>query len=288
MAQNTQLTAKSTDSFFDGVKKRTAKGGDVFVKCWHGNEREKCELCVEANKQHQKMLEREEEQERQWAEELRIKREERPHEILKEANIPVKFIRYSFDDFQGGDVIKKICDEFIERYKRNVIQYDGGVKVDHGILNYPGSILLTGGTGSGKTHIAISILRELIKLNKIYRSNVCFITAPEFLLEIRNTFNKKVVDFDEHEPKTEEEIIDKYAGCELLILDDLGAEKSSDFAIQSLYLLIDRRNRNLKPTIITTNLSLKEIEEKLDARIASRLSDMKVIKINMPDYRKKR
>lgn len=53
-------------------------------------------------------------------------------------------------------------------------------------------------------------------------------------------------------------------------------------------VFIDRKIRDAKRTIITTNLSLKEIEEKLDARIASRLSGMQNIKINMPDHRKRR
>ena len=99
--------------------------------------------------------------------------------------------------------------------------------------------------------------------------------------------NKKDFD-DDNRDETESDVLDKYSSCELLILDDLGSEKTSDFTIQSLYLIIDRRYRNLKPTIITTNLTLPEIGEKIDARIASRLSEMKVIEINMPDYRKKR
>jgi DNA replication protein DnaC len=75
---------------------------------------------------------------------------------------------------------------------------------------------------------------------------------------------------------------------DLLVLDDLGAEKTTEFAITTLYIIIDRRIRDAKRTIITTNLSLKEIEDKLDARIASRLSGMQNVKISMPDYRKKR
>jgi DNA replication protein DnaC len=73
-----------------------------------------------------------------------------------------------------------------------------------------------------------------------------------------------------------------------LCLDDLGAEKTTEYAITTLYLIIDRRIRNEMQTIITTNLSLDEIEATLGARIASRLAEMKIIKINMPDYRKKR
>jgi len=75
---------------------------------------------------------------------------------------------------------------------------------------------------------------------------------------------------------------------DFLIIDDLGAEKSTEFSITTLYIILDRRIRELKTTIITTNLSMSQIEEHLGARIASRLSEMKNIKINMPDHRKRR
>lgn len=196
--------------------------------------------------------------------------------------VPAKFKDASFDNFIGGDIIKKKCVEFINNYNRNEACVNR-------LLSYPGSILFTGPTGCGKTHLAIALWRELVREN---RDGKCFfITVPELLLEIRSTFGtKKQFDgWDKGNPnQTEEQIIDKYSGVELLVLDDLGSEKTSDFTIQSLYLIIDRRNRELKPTIITTNLSLQEIEENINARIASRLADMTIIKINMPDYRKRR
>jgi len=214
-------------------------------------------------------------------------REETLHQIHNEKRnnpesymygIPKKYLSYSFDSFDGGEGVKKICNDFIKKYERNT---DG--LTDFGLVNYPGSLLFTGQPGCGKTHIAISIYRELIQQGKDGWTN--FITVPEFLLKIRNSFNLRDREDDN---ETEEQIIKEYATVELLLLDDLGTEKTSEFTIQSLYLLLDRRNRELRPTIITTNLSLQEIEEKLDARIASRLSEMKIIKMNMPDYRKKR
>ena len=135
-------------------------------------------------------------------------------------------------------------------------------------------IVLRGETGCGKTHLAVALIQ--------HAGHGYFTTVPELLLRIRSTFNEGLL------RETEADVIDDICRHDLLVLDDLGAEKTTEYAITTLYIIIDRRIRDAKRTIITTNLSLKEIEEKLDARIASRLSGMQNIKINMPDYRKKR
>jgi DNA replication protein DnaC len=105
-----------------------------------------------------------------------------------------------------------------------------------------------------------------------------FITVPDLLLKIRASFNG--------EGTTEDAIIREYAEIPLLMLDDMGAEKSTEFSITTLYIILDRRIRDCRRTIITTNLSKEEIEKTFGARIASRLAGMENIKINMPDRRR--
>jgi len=138
----------------------------------------------------------------------------------------------------------------------------------------PESVVLTGNTGCGKTHLAVAMMQECRADHQV------FITVPELLLEIRSAFNGG--------RETEAEIIKRYSDARLLVLDDLGAEQDTAYAITTMYLIIDRRNREERKTIITTNLKMDEIEKVMGARIASRLSEMKIIKIVMPDYRKKR
>lgn len=151
----------------------------------------------------------------------------------------------------------------------------GNETLVNAVKNCKTDMVLMGHTGCGKTHLAVSYLRE--KGNLFDR----FLPVPELLLEIRDSYrnDSKV---------SEKEIIDKYSGRGLMVLDDLGSEKSTEFSIATLSLIIDRRIRDEKQTIITTNLSLKQVEERLSARIASRMATMKIIQINMPDYRKKR
>jgi DNA replication protein DnaC len=163
----------------------------------------------------------------------------------------------SFETFQGNDKLKSDL---------------------KGISVTDQSIVLRGPTGCGKTHLAISTIKE--RFNKSLRSNSVFITVPDLLLKIRTSFNGGA--------ESEEEIIRQFSDIETLVLDDLGAEKTSEYSITTLYVILDRRIRECLKTIITTNLLQSEIEATFGARIASRMSAMENIKINMPDYRKKR
>lgn len=197
---------------------------------------------------------------------------ENPEKVLRYWGVPQKHMSCSFDNFMGGDAAKEAC---IEASKK---------------IN---SILLSGTTGCGKTHLAVAMMRrKVVETDIVYQTyslglwpekspKACFITVPELLLQIRATYNNK-------SDRTEEELIDEYGSVSLLVLDDLGSEKPTEWAESTLYLIIDRRNRDDRWTIVTTNLSLGEIEQRIGARIASRLADMKIIKLNLPDYRKKR
>ena len=259
--------------------------------CQHGEKIGYCDKCNEERRTQTRPdydTDEDEMGRKKQVEENKKKREKDPNGFMKRI-VPVKFIDRSLDSFSGLEQIKKLCIEYSDGFIRKKICVRGRSIADDGLVGYPGSILFTGKTGCGKTHLAVAIVRELVNRSAVY--DVKFITAPELLLEIRATFRPSAHKYDDGgrcEADTEQDILDKYSKCELLVLDDLGAEKVSDFTIQSLYLVIDRRNRDLRPTIVTTNLSLEEIETQIDARMASRLADMKVVKLTMPDYRKKR
>jgi len=163
----------------------------------------------------------------------------------------------SFESFQGNEKLKSDLKEIAKTDK---------------------SVVLRGATGCGKTHLAISIIKE--RFNNSLRNNSVFITVPDLLLKIRTSFSGGT--------ESEEEIIRQFSDVETLVLDDLGAEKTSEYSITTLYVILDRRIRECRQTIITTNMMQSEIEQTFGARIASRMAAMENIKINMPDYRKKR
>jgi DNA replication protein DnaC len=102
---------------------------------------------------------------------------------------------------------------------------------------------------------------------------------PELLLKLRGTFKNS-------SESDESEIIKTYSEAKILYLDDLGVEKVSDWALQTIYLIIDRRYSEMLRTIISSNLSLDQLADRLDDRIASRIAGMcEVIKMTGKDRR---
>lgn len=140
-------------------------------------------------------------------------------------------------------------------------------------------LYLWGGTGSGKTLLACAILNELIfryglecKYAKINR---------DFLSTIRDTYQK-----DSELHGMEQTIKKQFTDVEVLVLDDFGANKESDWANSQLYDLIDARYEEEKVTILTSNISLSDWKDKAEGRIFSRLMEMtKEIHLDCPDYR---
>ena len=120
------------------------------------------------------------------------------------------------------------------------------------------SILMMGNTGLGKTHLSLSIVGAVI--NKGY--SVLYNSAQNFFRELHN----------EHFGKSNTAAYEAMMlECDLLVIDDLGAEFITSFTTAALYNIVNTRMNMGLPTIISTNLSLTEIEKTYSNRISSRL-----------------
>ena len=117
-------------------------------------------------------------------------------------------------------------------------------------------------TGFGKSHLCIAICREWLKRG--LPAKYCFV--PELLDEIRNSYRK-----DESTGLSHCRLLDVLASVALLVLDDLGTEKKSDWACETLQTIIDRRARSALPLVVTTNKALDQLPNDDEGRIASRL-----------------
>ena len=136
--------------------------------------------------------------------------------------------------------ILSFCKEYAEDFDRN-----------------SPSILMEGRTGLGKTHLSLAIVGKVIE--KGY--SVLYNSAQNFFRELQNErFGKSGSSAFEN----------MMLECDLLVIDDLGAEFSTTFTVSALYNIVNTRINTGLPTIISTNLTLTEIENQYSNRISSR------------------
>lgn len=121
------------------------------------------------------------------------------------------------------------------------------------------SMLFQGGPGLGKTHLSLAIAKEV--MNNGY--GVIYISAPIIFDKIENEHFK----FE----NSEYDMINNLTECDLLIIDDLGTEFETKYKSSLIYNIMNSRMLKSKPTIISTNLSLSDIEKRYDKRIMSRI-----------------
>jgi len=136
-----------------------------------------------------------------------------------------------------------------------------------------GWLLLQGGFGSGKTHLAAAIANHAVSLGV----PTIFQTVPDLLEKLRSAYGEPGVSFQDR--------LDQIQSVQLLILDDFGTQNATGWAQEKLFQIINYRYINRLSTVVTTNLSLDEIE----GRIRSRLQDVELVKrisISAPDYRR--
>lgn len=161
------------------------------------------------------------------------------------------------DDISSRDIVESnlnACKKFAE-------SFDGTGK----------GILMVGNTGLGKTHLSLSIANVLIPRGFC----VLYSSANELIRKI----NKE--QFEGQDGDT----LSLAKDCDLLILDDLGVEKVTEWSSSLLYEIINTRQNRRAPIIANTNLDLDELKEKYKDRISSRLFSMKIMFFEGSDNR---
>ena len=160
-------------------------------------------------------------------------------------------------NFKVVDQETKIALEIVKRYVTAVL------------LNKPAHLVMSGKAGVGKSHLAMSIAWEVLKRSN-YAKKILFISYQEMLEQIRFSYNNQ-----ELRRVIEGSLIADIKTADLVIIDDVGAElgksavASREFGASTLNSFLEARQD--RATVITTNLSSKELSESYGSRIVSRM-----------------
>ena len=191
--------------------------------------------------------------------------------LLKDANIPARYRKCDFSTFvtypneQLLRAVKK-AEDFSNSFP--VIQK---------------GLLLIGPPGIGKTHLAVSVLRDVIVKKNI---RGLYFDTRSLLSTIRSTYNPVT-------RASEADILERVMKAELLVLDDLGAERPTDWVEETMNLIVNTRYNDRKPTILTSNYEdvpdtddLDSLRVRVGFRMHSRLREMcEFLEYSGPDYR---
>lgn len=149
--------------------------------------------------------------------------------------------------------------------------------------------------GNGKTHLSIAMLIEWIKSKRdkialrsaqanentfsstLITPSAKFVNFASLMLEVKSSFDSK--------EETEQKVISKYCNYDILVIDDIGTEKYSEYVQAVIYTILNTRYEKMKPTIITTNLSSSDMTSSYGSRILSRVASGVVITLDGKDMR---
>lgn len=138
-------------------------------------------------------------------------------------------------------------------------------------------LFIHGSPGSGKTHLVAALGLHLMRLGV----SVAFWPMQELLDRLRATYGGASVE-------SEHEILTGLERSQLLIIDDVAATKTTEWAEGLFYSVVDKRYRQKKPLIVTTNVTPQKLRETLGERTASRLDEICLPICNsLSDYRRK-
>ena len=174
-----------------------------------------------------------------------------------EAQVPERLVRYS----NLGPLARLTFDNLIPQGRHpdeeSQRRFRAAYEAAKAYAAQPrGWLVLMGNSGCGKTHLAAAIANHCINM----QIRTYFIVVPELLDHLRATFGPNNGD-------TFDELFEQVRNVPLLILDDLGAQHSSPWALEKLFQLLNHRFNAQLPTVVTTNVPMERLDESLQSRL---------------------
>jgi len=180
--------------------------------------------------------------------------------------IPKRFRGVSFDR-------KPICDlnpVVLREVRRFIDDIQGNIQAGRGLW-------FQGDVGTGKTSLAMLVSRSAIEAGR----SVAIYSVPRLLADIKETY-------EDASGSSYTQLFRRLCAVDLLHLDDLGAEKRTEWVLEQLYSIVNERWQNERSIVVTTNLiDLEELREQVGQRTVSRLTEIcgTALPIMGPDLR---
>lgn len=237
-----------------------------------------------------------------WAVPCDCTQGDRSERTLVRARIPERYRHCDFENFETDIDIEQVPREQLETWNRSLAHAKLIVRrfaeeftpeAEHGLL-------LMGPCGVGKTHLAVSALKEIVQRGH----GGLFYDYRELLKEIQDSYNAV-------SQSTEMSVLEPVLTTELLVLDDVGSSKPSAWALETVGHVLNTRYNDKRATILTTNyldadagasfgpspptrvaggrapMIEDSLTDRVGQRIRSRLYEMcRTVEITAPDYRK--
>ena len=167
----------------------------------------------------------------------------RVERVIGDSGMGERFLRRTFETFNPTPANRGVLAaalEYARTFDEKLPRRDGPDPGKNGLF-------IAGSKGTGKTHIAAAIANHLLQKG----TAVVCLTERDLLGRIRHTYSRN--------ESGESEILDLYRRVPLLIIDDLGKEKASEWTVSTLYSIVDGRYEAMRPLIITANYSAQDL-----------------------------
>lgn len=189
--------------------------------------------------------------------------QKRLHDLIRSARVPERYIN-------------KTLDSFIQFRQPEAHKIAKLYTSNWGAIRKQGrGIIFVGDVGTGKTHLSFSVFNELIRQNV----SGLAVTVPDLMDDLRP--RKGALS------ERQDEQIEALKTVDLLLLDDLGAQRNTAWVTERLFIIINARYNNMRPTIITSNNYLEDLDKEEGwPRIVDRISEMcRAIRMEGPSFR---
>lgn len=211
---------------------------------------------------------------------------------VKLVDLPYRYKDKCFDNFDTGRLHNSSAELIINSLREYVDNFINNRRKNNWIV-------LIGECGVGKTHLAAAVLKGAAgkqaeytarrQMNKHYGGDpnqgreFIFITSSDLIQMIKYSYDCDSI--------SERNVLEKYKNCQMLVIDDLGTEKASEWYQEKLFQILNYRHNEMLPTVITSNLNGRELKNQIGKRLFDRIIEVagngkNLWKLKAENYRK--